>query len=126
MKFSGTVKSERIDDDHIKLLEPFWFIDKRGVKWEAPKDFISDGATLKMFKYIPGVGHPLDGDFLEASIIHDYYCSPESGRPRSQKDTHRAFREALKLDGVNWFKRQAMWLAVRSYNRLKPSNWKWK
>lgn len=121
MKFSGNIKSERIEDKKIKLLEEFYFIDKRNIKWKVPVNFVSDGATLKMFQHVPGVGHPLDGDFLEASVVHDYYCNTKE---RSQKDTHRAFREALELDGVSYFKRWAMWLAVRAYNKAR--NWSWK
>ena len=119
MKFTTNIKSERIDDDRIKLLDDFTFIDKRGVKWHAPKGFISDAASIPKW-LIPIAGHPFDGNYLEASVIHDVYCISKS---RSQKDTHRAFREALKLDGVSRWRRWAMFSAVRIYNRIKNPKW---
>jgi hypothetical protein len=121
VKMLGFIESRRIDDDHIKLLKKFVVIDSRGVRWTARKNLISDGATLKIFKNVPGIGHPLDGDYLEASVIHDQYCKTKS---RSQKDTHRIFRELLEADGVPKIKAWAMWAAVRIYNRVKNKQWK--
>ena len=63
-------------------------------------------------------GDEIDG---EASVIHDQYCKTKS---RSQKDTHRIFRELLEADGVPKIKAWAMWAAVRIYNRVKNKQWK--
>lgn len=120
MRFTNTVKSERIDDEHIKLLEPFGFEDPRGIKWNVEEGFVSDGASIPKWLR-PIVGHPFEGNFIEAAIIHDKYCKTKI---RSQRDTHRAFREALKLDGVSWVRRWIMWSGVRAYN--KALNFKWR
>lgn len=124
-KFTSKLNVKFIGDKHIKLNESFSFIDKRGVKWTAPAKYISDGATFKWTKYIPGIGHPFDGDYIESAVIHDAAIDKyEKNNKRSQKDVHRAFREALEVDKVNWFKRNLMWLTVRIYNRFKRPDWK--
>ena len=115
------VSSTRIDDDHIRLDKDFSIIDNRGRQWTAKAGYVSDGATLKMFKGVPGIGHPLDGDYLEASIIHDFYCDNQE---RTQKETHRVFRECLEADKVKGIKAYLMWFAVRVYNRIKNGDWK--
>jgi hypothetical protein len=118
-RFASNIKSERIDDDHIKLLESFTFIDSNGLKWTAPADYVSDGASIPVWLQRI-VGHPFDGNYIEAAVIHDFYCYKKL---RSQKDTHKAFVEALKVDGVSWVRRTLMHQAVKIYNRLMNPKW---
>lgn len=85
-----------------------------------PKGFITDGMSIPKWLQ-PVIGEPFEGNTLRAAIVHDYLCHYQS---ESQAFTHGIFREILKLDGVSKWKRNAAWLGVVSYNRLKNPKWK--
>lgn len=85
-----------------------------------PKGFITDGMSIPKWLQ-PIIGEPFEGNTLRAAIVHDYLCNSKS---ESQAFTHGVFREILKLDGVSAWRRNAAWLGVVSYNRLKNPKWK--
>lgn len=85
-----------------------------------PKGFITDGMSIPKWLQ-PVIGEPFEGNTLRAAIVHDYLCHYQS---ESQAFTHGIFREILKLDGVSAWRRNAAWLGVVSYNRLKNLKWK--
>ena len=85
-----------------------------------PKGFITDGMSIPKWLQ-PVIGEPFEGNTLRAAIVHDYLCNSKS---ESQAFTHGVFKEILKLDGVSKWKRNAAWLGVVSYNRLKNPKWK--
>lgn len=85
-----------------------------------PKNFITDGMSIPKWLQ-PIIGEPFEGNTLRAAIVHDYLCNSKS---ESQAFTHGVFKEILKLDGVSKWKRNAAWLGVVSYNRLKNPKWK--
>ena len=85
-----------------------------------PKGFITDGMSIPKWLQ-PVIGEPFEGNTLRAAIVHDYLCHYQS---ESQAFTHGIFREILKLDGVSKWRRNAAWLGVVSYNRLKNPKWK--
>ncbi len=109
------------DNIHFKLDRDFTVTEiKTGRKWTAPRGYKSDGTST------PGWAQPLIGgkfrpDFIEAAVIHDYYCETKE---RTQKDTHKIFALILKAEGVPWWKRTLMHQAVKVYNKFK--NWGWK
>ena len=84
------------------------------------KGFITDGMSIPKWLQ-PVIGEPFEGNTLRAAIVHDYlcYCKCET-----QAFSHGIFREILKLDGVSKWKRNAAWLGVVAYNRLKNPKWK--
>lgn len=85
-----------------------------------PKGFITDGMSIPKWLQ-PVIGEPFEGNTLRAAIVHDYLCNSKS---ESQAFTHGIFREILKLDGVSKWRRNAAWLGVVSYNRLRNPKWK--
>lgn len=85
-----------------------------------PKGFITDGMSIPKWLQ-PIIGEPFEGNTLRAAIVHDYLCNCKC---ETQAFTHGVFREILKLDGVSKWKRNAAWLGVVSYNRLKNPKWK--
>lgn len=85
-----------------------------------PKGFITDGMSIPKWLQ-PIIGEPFEGNTLRAAIVHDYLCNSKS---ESQAFTHGIFREILKLDGVSAWRRNAAWLGVVSYNRLKNPKWR--
>ena len=85
-----------------------------------PKGFITDGMSIPKWLQ-PVIGEPFEGNTLRAAIVHDYLCNCKC---ETQAFTHGVFKEILKLDGVSKWKRNAAWLGVVSYNRLKNPKWK--
>ena len=116
-------------------MAPFGCVDKRGVEWEVPVNFKTDGASIPA-SLQPIIGDPFEGVTEPAAVIHDYYCVTKE---RSQKDTHRIFRELVLHEmkrtykwiswpwkSKNWQYTRAwlMWGAVRAYNRIRHPKWK--
>ena len=85
-----------------------------------PKGFITDGMSIPKWLQ-PVIGEPFEGNTLRAAIVHDYLCHCKC---ETQAFTHGIFREILKLDGVSAWRRNAAWLGVVAYNRLKNPKWK--
>lgn len=85
-----------------------------------PKGFITDGMSIPKWLQ-PVIGEPFEGNTLRAAIVHDYLCNCKC---ETQAFSHRIFKEILKLDGVSKWRRNAAWLGVVSYNRLKNPKWK--
>lgn len=72
--FSGNPKTEWLcdqgEDRNMRLLEPFWYVDPQGRRWEAPKGSITNGASIPRTLW-SSVGSPFTGNYRRASIIHD-------------------------------------------------------
>jgi hypothetical protein len=85
-----------------------------------PKGFITDGMSIPKCLQ-PVIGEPFEKNTLRAAIVHDYLCHYQG---ETQAFTHGIFREILKLDGVSKWRRNAAWLGVVAYNRLRNPKWK--
>lgn len=72
--FSGNPKTEwlteRGDDRDMRLLEPFWYIDPAGRRWDAPTGSITNGASIPRSLW-SSVGSPYTGGYRRAAIVHD-------------------------------------------------------
>jgi hypothetical protein len=102
--FKGNVRAELLAPSRpadtfrdIKLIDPFGFVDSRGVHWDVPTGYVSNGASIPPTLW-PVVGGPLDGPYRDAAVIHDYYCDQ---RTRTDDDTHRMFYEAAVARGTS-------------------------
>ncbi len=75
---------------------------------EVPKGFTTDLASVpRIFQSIvPKLGH-----HIRPAIVHDY-CY-EGGTTLTRKESDEMFLEGMKATKVSWFRRNAMWLAVR-------------
>lgn len=75
------------------------------------KGFKSDGASVP---HVFWSRFPPFGKYLEAAIIHDYYYTlgEEDRSPIDYKLATKVFREAMKVCGVNWIRRNVMYQAV--------------
>lgn len=102
----------RVNQDYTCVYKDKLFVAKEGFK--------TDGASIPPAVQ-PIIGEPFEGDTLTAAVYHDVGCQYKI---HSQKITHMMFREILKLSGIGFWKRQACFWAVRSYNRFK--HWSWK
>ena len=104
----------------LKVLKEFSYTDKHGYKWTVPADYLSDGGSIPKWAQ-RFIGEPLEGDTLRAVLVHDVYCDNQS---RSQKDTHKVFREIMKIDGGGKIIRNLMYTAVVKYNKFENPDWK--
>lgn len=102
--FNGIVQAEFIvppkpDDNFrdMKLLAPFSYKDERGVVWEAPAGYVTNGASVPWGLWNI-VGGPYDGPYRDAAVLHDYYTDTKT---RSWEDTHRMYYEASVARGVS-------------------------
>src|SRR5262245_43482445 len=61
----------------FELRNDFGYIDTTGKRWQAKKGLLTDGASIpSVFWSI--IGHPYQGLYLRAAVIHDYYCIPKN------------------------------------------------
>jgi hypothetical protein len=109
-RFVGEVFAKWLEDSRkMQLLKKLIFIDNKGVEWLAPKKSIVDGASIPRFLWV-FVGSPYSGKYRRASVIHDVYYTNKSV-PRKQVD--KMFYEAMRVDGVDYFKAKYMYFGVR-------------
>ena len=79
-----------------------------------PKGFISDGASVPRILWSI---YPPFGRYLEAAIVHDWYCvlGHKGESPIDYKIAADVFREAMQACGVNCWRRFKMYWAVRLF-----------
>lgn len=115
-----------LEDLEIHCLKPLQFKLEKSLLVKNKKEiyilkgFITDGMSIPKWLQ-PVIGEPFEGNTLRAAIVHDYLCHCKC---ETQAFTHGIFREILKLDGVSAWRRNAAWLGVVAYNRLKNPKWK--
>lgn len=97
------------DGRQVKLLTDLTFYDPADTRWAVPAGAIVDGASIPRL-FWPIIGAPLDGNYRDASIVHDWYCDR---RTRTWQATHRVFYEAMLVSGVPHTKAKIMYFAVR-------------
>ncbi|TPM21721.1 DUF1353 domain-containing protein [Mesorhizobium sp. B2-3-5] len=93
----------------FKLNKPFVYRDPNGLDWTVPAGEVTDGASIPQFAWSI-VGGPFDGPYLDAAIIHDYYCCTKS---REYYSTHHAFWMGMRAASVSDTMAYIMWSAVR-------------
>ena len=75
----------------------------------VPEGFVTDFASVPrapvVYLAMADMGQP-------AAVIHDYLYR---FRPCPRKLADAVLEEALEVLGVSWWRRKAMWLAVRSF-----------
>lgn len=102
--FSGAIQVEFVlpakpDDNFrdMKLLNAITYVDPRGVKWEVPAGYVTNGASVPWGLWNI-VGGPYDGPYRDAAVVHDYYTDFKT---RSWEDTHRMYYEASIARGIS-------------------------
>lgn len=91
-----------------RVVVQFSFTDGAGIKWVVPTNTIVDGASIPR-PFWTLIGGPWDGNYRDASIIHDFYCVR---RNRSWQAVHRVFYEAMRARSVDPLKAKIMYYAV--------------
>lgn len=110
--FVGKVVAEWLDDGRtMKLVEPFAYIDPTGSRWDAPKGWVVDGASIPQVAWSI-IGGPFEGPYRNASVIHDVACDQKQ---RPWRDVHRAFYTAMLAAQVNPITAKVMYGAVYQF-----------
>jgi hypothetical protein len=92
----------------FRLTAPFSYISSRGVV-VVPAGFDTDGASIPRVFW--SILDPF-GPYFKAAVIHDWLYSPHNRRfTRAQSDD--IFKEAMYNNGLDWFRREAIYRAVR-------------
>ena len=82
----------------------------------VPVGFASDGASVPRIMWSI---YPPFGKYLEAAIVHDWFCV---NRSVSSVTAAKVFREAMAVCGVSKWRRTKMYWAVRTFGpRFKRS-----
>ena len=111
---------ESLPDGRIKLTKPLhyavWLQDGVRFRVTVPTGFVSDGASIPrpLWSFI---GPPIGSSHLLPAVVHDYLC--EQAATYSERVLGDAvFFALLKRHNVPYWKRAAMYLAVRLYGRF--------
>lgn len=81
------------------------------------KGFTSDGCTIPyIFRWLLGCKH--NGQYLPASIIHDFLLQNKGIVGNSRILSSRIFRQTLLQEGVNPIKAQIMYLGVEFWQKI--------
>ncbi|ACI56869.1 protein of unknown function DUF1353 [Rhizobium leguminosarum bv. trifolii WSM2304] len=112
-RFVGNLSFDTEVRDEVyrfKLRENYGYLDSQGIMWQAKAGLLTDGASIPRI-FWPIVGHPYEGLYLDAAVIHDFYCM-EKNRYRKWQDVHHVFHEAMLTKGVGPTKAKLMFFAV--------------
>jgi hypothetical protein len=121
-KFVGTVTATWLDGRQMRLTEDFSYIDPSGKRWEAPKASIIDGASIPRV-FWTAVGGPFEGDYRNASVVHDIACVLKK---EPWRDVHLMFYNAMRCGGVPEKRALVMYAAVFKFGprwNEPPSFW---
>lgn len=97
VRFLSAVSGDGQRIEMIQLLQPFGYRDSKGVDWDVPAGFLSDGASIPRELWAL-LGGPFSGPYRDAAVVHDYYCWTKE---RSWEDVHEVFAEAAAKRGTS-------------------------
>lgn len=85
---------------------------------DIPAGFITDGASIPRF-FWRFIGHPFESEYICVYVEHDYdYAVGKI--PRKYAD--KKLLDGLKAKGVGYFKRYAIYFAVRLFGASHYNN----
>lgn len=94
--------------EFFTLTHDFVYTDPAGKEWVAPEGTMSDGASIPRLLW-PIIGSPMRGKYVNAAILHDFYCSK---RHEPWRLVHRMFHDAMLTSGVTAFQANIMYQGV--------------
>lgn len=109
--FMTPLQVEKVGKNKWKLLAP--------LVWMGAETYIVDAGFVTDFASVPQIAWwfcaPAAGNHAKPAVLHDYLCVNYD----DQSHTDKVFLEAMESNGVGWFKRSAMYNAVRAYQAAK-------
>lgn len=113
-EFKGELKGTFINADPrpiFELTKKYEFKDPNGLLWTVPANKKVDGASIPP-AFWSFIGGPFSGRYINASVIHDYYCDEKT---RTEHDTHRNFYYGMRANGVSEWKAKFMHWVVATF-----------
>lgn len=110
-RYLGKPLVTHLGGHEYRVEKRFSFVDPWKLNWSVPAGTVVDGASIPRPLWSL-VGGPWDGDYTDASIVHDYYCSTRS---RGHKSVHETFFYAMLTSGVAVKKAKIMYYAVSRF-----------
>jgi len=104
----GVTASWDADGRHMRLLQPFGYIDPTGGEWKVPSGATVDGASIPRAVWSL-IGGPFEGRYRYPSVVHDWYCDV---RTRPWREVHRMFLNGMLAAGVDETQARIMYYAV--------------
>jgi len=117
-------------DEWILISEYRVIVGAESHKLICPKGMLTDGASIPRF-FWRIIGHPMNLPAVKAAVIHDGGYSGDLEWYRwvtgqgyviedfTRKEADELLRELLRVLGVSWWRRQAMYTAVRWFGRSR-------
>ena len=110
------LKLQPMQPGFFQMNDKLLFIDSQGKQWLAPKNTITDGASIPEI-FIPLIGSRTHKNYMNAASIHDAYCGEENTHlpqyySKSWQDTHRMLFDALLVNGTSEIMAKIMYAAV--------------
>ncbi len=116
---NDSVKLEHlVNEQYCILLDDIVYTDSNGRDHVVRSGFHTDGASIPRVMWRL-VGHPFMRKHLPASVTHDAYYAKlrdipdKKAREALRLSADQLFLEMLKHLGVSWWRRKAMYRAVR-------------
>ena len=111
--FSGNPRTEWLsadgNDRDMRVLEPFWFLDPAGRRWDVPAGTLINGASIPRTLW-SSVGSPYTGPYRRAAVVHDAVVGRE-GVLRSEADA--MFYFACLAGGCSLLQAKLLYAGVR-------------
>ncbi len=106
--YVGPLRFDSERSEYMIVLEDFAYVDSNLVRWDVPKGFKTDGASLPRYVW-SFYAAPFSGPWKEAAAIHDRYCQTKE---RTWQETHGVFYDAMLASGVDTFRAMIMYTSV--------------
>jgi hypothetical protein len=107
----GVFLADAAPRPEFKIEHDFRFEDPNGLLWLTPEGTSVDGASIPQ-SFWSIIGGPFEGPYINASVIHDYYCRTKE---RTAHDTHRNFFYGMRASNVPEWKSELMHWAVSTF-----------
>ena len=115
MPFLGELYTKEAGRKTVELTRTLIYITKSDRVVKVPIGFVSDYASIPRI-LTPII--PVLGKHRKAAVVHDFLYVKKGqipSRKYSRSECDKIFLEAMQESGVSWWKRNAMYYAVRAY-----------
>ena len=116
--FKGKWAVEEYGPRLVRTTGVVQYITDEGITHTVEIDFITDGGSIPPVAW-PIIGSPFVGRYRKSVLIHDKLYATQrddEGNKITRKYADKVFLDAMKDEGVSWWKRHTMYRVVRLYS----------